>query len=96
MIFQINKPAATEWMERLSYANEQFVREQQAGMMVEVAHLASIMTLNFLKTLRTLAPDADTAAAITENAAHGISFALIQSLVYTDSPPDHYQQETIN
>jgi hypothetical protein len=96
MSFQIDKRTASEWMRYLNSATEQFAKEITSGQSVDVAVFTGRLSLNFLRALSDLADDETTRTHIAEHAAHGMSHAVVQHLLFTKPPSFSPPTETVN
>lgn len=62
----------------------------------DLASVVGHFTLNFFHALREMGEDEQTRAHIVESAAHGMSHALVQVLLFTPPPSFDPPTETVN
>lgn len=88
-MFLIDARTAADWSEHLAARNERFVRELRKDPTLDVSVFASRVAFNFIGSLRDLGRDERERSHLVEHAAHGISHAVVQSLLWEVPPPIH-------
>jgi hypothetical protein len=95
-VFLIDKRSAAEWVEALHWANKQFVHSLSPSRRIEVADFAAQLAFAMLRTFQEVAQDDREATHSVENAAHGMSHAIVQTLVHLPPPSFDRPENTVN
>lgn len=94
-MFLIDSRTAADWLEYLAKRNERFVYELRKDNTLDVSVFASRVALNMIGSLRDLGTDSRECSHLVEHAAHGITHAVVQALLW-EAPPPIYSDNQVH